>query len=49
MQERPGKYPIDFVMFHTKDDLMSAYWTDPKSIPIAVVFDEEDPLQYALK
>ncbi|EEB12939.1 predicted protein [Pediculus humanus corporis] len=49
MQERPGKYPIDFVMFHTKDDLMSAYWTDPKSIPIAVVFDEEDPLQYEIR
>ncbi|KAK6641556.1 hypothetical protein RUM44_013268 [Polyplax serrata] len=49
MNERPGKYPIDFIFFETMDDLMSAYWTDSKSIPIAIIFDEYDPLHYPLK
>lgn len=49
MHDGPGTYPIDFVLFQSKEDLMSAYWTDSKSIPIAIIFDEEDPLHYPLR
>ncbi|XP_023723147.1 ATP-binding cassette sub-family A member 5 isoform X3 [Cryptotermes secundus] len=45
----PGLHPISFMMFDTHDDLLTAYWKEPTSIPIAVIFETDDPVKGSLK
>jgi len=45
----PGLHPINFMMFDTRDDLLTAYWKEPTSIPIAVIFETDDPVKGNLK
>ncbi|GFG35680.1 hypothetical protein Cfor_11467 [Coptotermes formosanus] len=45
----PGLHPINFMMFDTRDDLLTAYWKEPTSIPIAVIFETDDPVKGSLK
>ncbi|PSN57079.1 ATP-binding cassette sub-family A member 5 [Blattella germanica] len=45
----PGLHPINFMMFNTTEDLLTAYWKEPRSIPVAVIFDTDDPVTGSLK
>ncbi|XP_072159520.1 cholesterol transporter ABCA5 [Bemisia tabaci] len=36
---------FSFIMFKTKEDLVEAYWNEPTSIPIAIVFENDDPIK----
>ncbi|XP_021925694.1 ATP-binding cassette sub-family A member 5-like, partial [Zootermopsis nevadensis] len=45
----PGLHPINFMMFDTHDDLLTAYWKEPASIPVAVIFETDDPVKGILK
>lgn len=38
------KHPLSFLMFDTKDDLQAAYWRDPASVPLAVIFEDPKPI-----
>lgn len=40
---------ISWVLYATEKELMSEYWHRPKSISIAVLFDNEDPLDGPLQ
>lgn len=40
---------FSFIMFKTKEDLVEAYWNEPTSIPIAIVFENDDPIKGPLE
>ncbi|XP_076233119.1 cholesterol transporter ABCA5 [Calliopsis andreniformis] len=44
----PGKLPLNFMVFDTKDDLQAAYWRDPYSVPLAVIFEDSQPISQRL-
>ncbi|XP_012225217.1 cholesterol transporter ABCA5-like isoform X2 [Linepithema humile] len=44
MWDYPGKLPLNFMVFDTKDDLQAAYWRDPYSVPLAVIFEDSQPI-----
>ncbi|KAI4488532.1 hypothetical protein M0802_011535 [Mischocyttarus mexicanus] len=48
MWEHPGKLPLNFMIFDTKDDLQAAYWRDPYSVPLAVIFEDSQPITQRL-
>lgn len=48
MWDYPGKLPLNFVVFDTKDDLQAAYWRDPYSVPLAVIFEDSQPISQHL-
>ncbi|XP_054008555.1 cholesterol transporter ABCA5-like isoform X2 [Hylaeus anthracinus] len=48
MWDYPGKLPLNFMVFDTKDDLQAAYWRDPYSVPIAVIFEDSEPISQRL-
>ncbi|XP_071448970.1 cholesterol transporter ABCA5-like [Hetaerina americana] len=43
MHKEPGVQPISFLYFETPEELSRAYWAEPTSIPIAIVF-ASDPM-----
>ncbi|XP_069698967.1 cholesterol transporter ABCA5-like isoform X2 [Periplaneta americana] len=45
----PGLHPINFMMFDTREDLLTAYWKEPTSIPVAVIFETDDPVKGSLR
>lgn len=49
MHLHPGLHPINFMLFETREDLLTAYWMEPTSIPVAVIFDTDDPVRNSLK
>ncbi|XP_032674925.1 ATP-binding cassette sub-family A member 5-like isoform X2 [Odontomachus brunneus] len=48
MWDYPGKFPLNFIVFDTQDDLQAAYWKDPYSVPIAVIFEDSQPITQRL-
>ncbi|KZC11898.1 ATP-binding cassette sub-family A member 5 [Dufourea novaeangliae] len=48
MWDYPGKLPLNFMVFDTKDDLQAAYWRDPYSVPLAVIFENSQPISQRL-
>ncbi|XP_031848316.1 cholesterol transporter ABCA5 isoform X1 [Nomia melanderi] len=48
MWDSPGKLPLNFMVFDTKDDLQAAYWRDPYSVPLAVIFEDSQPISQRL-
>ncbi|XP_035731949.1 ABC transporter A family member 1-like isoform X2 [Vespa mandarinia] len=48
MWDFPGKLPLNFMIFDTKDDLQAAYWRDPYSVPLAVIFEDSQPITQRL-
>lgn len=48
MWDYPGKFPLNFIVFDTQDDLQAAYWKDSYSIPIAVIFEDPQPITQRL-
>ncbi|XP_066591826.1 cholesterol transporter ABCA5-like [Prorops nasuta] len=46
--DHPGKLPLNFIVFETKDDLQAAYWRDAYSIPLAVIFEDPQPISQRL-
>ncbi|KAG7209072.1 hypothetical protein KM043_015226 [Ampulex compressa] len=48
MWDNPGKLPLNFMVFDTKDDLQAAYWRDPYSVPLAVIFEDSQPISQRL-
>lgn len=40
----PGMLKINWRMFETKEELLSAYWRNPYSMPLALVFHNDDPI-----
>ncbi|XP_076675043.1 cholesterol transporter ABCA5 isoform X2 [Andrena cerasifolii] len=48
MWDYPGKLPLNFMVFDTKDDLQAAYWRDPYSVPLAVIFEDSQPISQSL-
>lgn len=42
------KLPLSFMTYDTKDDLQAAYWRDPASVPIAVIFENPSPISQNL-
>ncbi|KAK1133937.1 hypothetical protein K0M31_011724 [Melipona bicolor] len=48
MWDHPGKLPLNFMVFDTKDDLQAAYWRDPYSVPLAVIFEDSKPISQSL-
>ncbi|XP_017752415.1 PREDICTED: ATP-binding cassette sub-family A member 2-like [Eufriesea mexicana] len=48
MWDYPGKLPLNFMVFDTKDDLQAAYWRDPYSVPLAVIFEDSQPISQQL-
>lgn len=47
--KNPGMHPINWLTFSTKDELLTAYWSKPADIPIAVIFEEPNPISGPLK
>ena len=43
------KHPLSFLMFDSKDDLQAAYWRDPTSVPLAVIFEDPKPISRNLQ
>lgn len=43
MWDSPGKHQLNFIYFDTTDDLQAAYWREPQSIPLAVIFEDPQP------
>lgn len=43
-----GKLPLNFMVFDTEDDLQAAYWRDPYSVPLAVIFEDSKPISQHL-
>ncbi|XP_015126948.1 ATP-binding cassette sub-family A member 5 [Diachasma alloeum] len=41
--------PLNFMVLETKDDLQAAYWRDPYSIPLAVIFEDPQPISRRLQ
>ncbi|XP_034182709.1 cholesterol transporter ABCA5 isoform X1 [Osmia lignaria lignaria] len=48
MWDYPGKLPLNFMVFDTKDDLQAAYWRDPYSVHLAVIFEDSQPISQHL-
>ncbi|XP_029171757.1 ATP-binding cassette sub-family A member 5-like isoform X1 [Nylanderia fulva] len=48
MWDYPDKLPLNFMVFDTKDDLQAAYWRDPSSVPLAVIFEDAQPITQRL-
>lgn len=48
MWDYPGKLPLNFVVFDTKAELQAAYWRDPYSIPLAIIFEDSQPISQRL-
>ncbi|XP_020292793.1 ATP-binding cassette sub-family A member 5-like [Pseudomyrmex gracilis] len=44
----PNKLPLNFMVFDTKDNLQAAYWRDPYSVPMAVIFEDPQPISQRL-
>ncbi|XP_014224369.1 ATP-binding cassette sub-family A member 5-like isoform X2 [Trichogramma pretiosum] len=44
MWDRPARYNLNFIVFDTKDELQAAYWKEPYSIPLAVIFEDPKPI-----
>lgn len=42
-------HPINWLLFPTEEELLTAYWSTPDNIPIAVVFEEAKPITGPLK
>ncbi|XP_046734287.1 cholesterol transporter ABCA5-like isoform X1 [Diprion similis] len=53
MWDTPVKIPLNFMIFDTEDDLQAAYWRDPSSVPLAVIFENplpvSDRLEYEIR
>lgn len=49
MHLEPGLHPINWLLFPTNDELLTAYWLQPEDIPVAVIFDEPGPVGGPLK
>ncbi|XP_046604475.1 cholesterol transporter ABCA5-like isoform X2 [Neodiprion virginianus] len=53
MWDTPVKIPLNFMIFDTEDDLQAAYWRDPSSVPMAVIFENplpvSDRLEYEIR
>ncbi|XP_043274650.1 ABC transporter A family member 1-like isoform X2 [Venturia canescens] len=48
MWDYPEKLPLNFMVLDTKDDLQAAYWRDPYSVPLAVIFENPQPITQRL-
>lgn len=48
MWHYPEKLPLNFMVFDTKDDLQAAYWREPYSVPLAVIFEDSQPISQRL-
>jgi ATP-binding cassette, subfamily A (ABC1), member 5 len=44
MRPFPGQLKINWQIYETQEELLSAYWRDPYSMPLALVFHNEDPI-----
>lgn len=49
MSYGPGLHEINWMFYETQEDLLGAYWRDPNSMPMAVIFHSEDPYNGPLK
>lgn len=49
MHSDPGLHPIDWLIFATREELLTAYWLESSDIPIAVIFEEPGPIQGPLR
>lgn len=47
-EHNPNKLPLNFMVFDTKDNLQAAYWRDPYSVPMAVIFEDPQPISQRL-
>lgn len=41
-------YPLHFVTYDSKDDLQAAYWREPLTIPVAIIFEDSQPISGSL-
>ncbi|XP_014207034.1 ATP-binding cassette sub-family A member 5-like isoform X2 [Copidosoma floridanum] len=48
MLDYSNKHPLNFLVFESKDDLQAAYWREPNSIPMAVIFEDPQPISSRL-
>lgn len=44
-----GHLKINFKIYEKEEDLLSAYWRNPYSMPLALVFQNDDPMNDQLK
>lgn len=49
MRIDPGKHPIKWIYYKTSEELLGAYWRDPTKMPLAIVFNGDDPINGPLK
>lgn len=49
MRDRPGRYPIKWAFYDSQEELSTAYRKDPRSMPMAIIFHGEDPVNGPLK
>jgi ATP-binding cassette, subfamily A (ABC1), member 5 len=49
MKIGPGQYPIKWEIHRSKEELLGAYWRDPDSMRLAVIFLDDDPYNGQLK
>lgn len=43
------RIPISFMMFNHQDDLSDAYWKEPQSFQLGLVFEDDQPISGNLK
>lgn len=44
MRPVPGVMKINWQVYDTQEELLAAYWRDPYSMPLALVFHNDDPI-----
>mgnify|MGYP007092102301 CR=1 FL=1 len=44
MRPVPGILKINWQIYETQEEFLSAYWRNPYSMPLALVFHNEDPI-----
>lgn len=49
MRIGPGKHSIKWIYYETSEELLASYWREPKTMPLAIVFHGEDPVNGPLK
>jgi ATP-binding cassette subfamily A (ABC1) protein 5 len=47
--KNPGTYPIKWTIYESQEELLSAYWRDPATMPLALIFHTDDPYYGQLK
>lgn len=49
MRSGPGEHNITWIIYNNQEELINSYWREPLSMPLAVIFHTDDPINGQLK